>query len=104
MEEMLKCAQRGVTVTDLSTFFEREAGMVKLNVADPSWLAFSGGFDHSMPRRLSKRFFDLAAAGALLLAGLAVHAHRGGCVSRWSHEARSCTGRRGSARTGAVSS
>ena len=68
MEEMLKCAQRGITITDLSTFFEREAGMVKLNVADPSWLAFSGGFDHSIPRRLNKRFFDLVAAGALLLA------------------------------------
>jgi sugar transferase (PEP-CTERM system associated) len=67
MEEMLKCAQRGVTVTDLSTFFEREAGMVKLSVADPSWLAFSGGFDHSIPRRLNKRFFDLVAACALLL-------------------------------------
>ncbi len=67
MEEMLKCAQRGITITDLSTFFEREAGMVKLNVADPSWLAFSGGFDHSIPRRLNKRFFDLVAAGALLL-------------------------------------
>ncbi|MFC5568912.1 TIGR03013 family XrtA/PEP-CTERM system glycosyltransferase [Lysobacter yangpyeongensis] len=67
MEEMLKCAQRGITITDLSTFFEREAGMVKLNVADPSWLAFSGGFDHSIPRRLNKRFFDLVAAGAVLL-------------------------------------
>lgn len=66
MEEMLKCAQRGITVTDLSTFFEREAGVVKLDVADPSWLAFSGGFDHSVPRRLNKRFFDLAAACALL--------------------------------------
>lgn len=67
MDEMLKCAQRGITVTDLSRFFEREVGMVKLNVADPSWLAFSGGFDHSVPRRLSKRFFDLTAASALLL-------------------------------------
>lgn len=66
MEEILKCAQRGITVTDLTTFFEREAGMVKLNVADPSWLAFSGGFDHSVPRRLNKRFFDLLAACALL--------------------------------------
>ena len=67
MEEMLRCAQRGIIVTDLSTFFEREAGMVKLSVADPSWLAFSGGFDHSISRRLNKRFFDLAAACALLL-------------------------------------
>lgn len=67
MDEMLSCAQRGVAICDLSTFFEREAGMVKLNVADPSWLAYSGGFDHSMPRCLNKRFFDLLAASALLL-------------------------------------
>ena len=67
MDEMLNCAQRGIAISDLSTFFEREAGMVKLNVADPSWLAFSGGFDRSMPRRLNKRFFDLVAACALLL-------------------------------------
>jgi sugar transferase (PEP-CTERM system associated) len=67
MESMLKCAQRGVLVTDLSTFFEREAGQITVSVADPSWLVFSGGFDHSMPRRLSKRLFDLIAASALLL-------------------------------------
>lgn len=34
---------------------------------DPSWLVFSGGFDYSTPRRLSKRFFDLIAASVLLL-------------------------------------
>ncbi|WP_454830136.1 TIGR03013 family XrtA/PEP-CTERM system glycosyltransferase [Pseudoxanthomonas wuyuanensis] len=67
MEEMLSCVQRGVSVVDLSTFFEREAGMVQLNVVDPSWLVFSGGFDYSTPRRLSKRFFDLMAAFLLLL-------------------------------------
>ena len=66
MEQMLKCVQQGVTITDLSTFFEREAGMVQLNVVDPSWLVFSGGFDYSTPRRLTKRFFDLLAACALL--------------------------------------
>ena len=67
MEDMLQCVQRGMAVTDLSTFFEREAGMVQLSIVDPSWLVFSGGFDYSLPRRLSKRFFDLAAASALLL-------------------------------------
>jgi sugar transferase (PEP-CTERM system associated) len=67
MEEMLACAQRGITMTDLAGFFEREAGMIKLNVVEPSTLVFSGGFDHSLPRRLSKRFFDLAAASLLLL-------------------------------------
>ena len=67
MEDLLICAQRGVTVTDLSSFFERESGVVSLNIADPSWLVFTGGFDHSMVRRLSKRLFDLLAAGSLLL-------------------------------------
>ena len=67
MEQMLACVQRGIVVTDVSTFFEREAGMVQLNVVDPSWLVFSNGFDYSTPRRLSKRFFDLAAASLLLL-------------------------------------
>jgi sugar transferase (PEP-CTERM system associated) len=67
MDQMLQCAQRGIAVTDLSTFFEREAGMVKLGVLDPSWLVFSGGFDHSLARRVSKRVFDLFAASALLL-------------------------------------
>jgi len=67
MEEMLQCVQHGMEVTDLSTFFEREAGMVPLSVVDPSWLVFSGGFDYSLPRRLSKRLFDLIAASVLLL-------------------------------------
>lgn len=67
MADMLACAQRGVKLTDLPDFFEREAGLLKLNVVDPSSLIFSGGFDHSLPRRLSKRFFDLVAATALLL-------------------------------------
>ena len=75
-------------IDDLSTFFEREAGMVQLNIVDPSWLVFSGGFDYSTPRRLSKRFFDLLAAGALLLVswplmvlvGLAVWVESGGPV------------------------
>jgi sugar transferase (PEP-CTERM system associated) len=88
MEEMLNCVQHGISVIDLSTFFEREAGMVQLNVVDPSWLVFSGGFDYSTPRRLSKRFFDLVAAGALLLlawpvmllVALAVWAESGGPV------------------------
>ncbi|WP_341725164.1 TIGR03013 family XrtA/PEP-CTERM system glycosyltransferase [Pseudoxanthomonas putridarboris] len=88
MEEMLKCVQYGVSVVDLSTFFERESGTVQLSVVDPSWLVFSGGFDYSMPRRLSKRLFDLSAAllllalawPVMLLVALAVYAESGGPV------------------------
>jgi len=67
MTDLLACAQRGIHLTDLPDFFEREAGLLKLSVVDPSSLVFSGGFDHSLPRRLSKRFFDLLAATVLLL-------------------------------------
>ncbi|QSX75470.1 TIGR03013 family PEP-CTERM/XrtA system glycosyltransferase [Lysobacter arenosi] len=67
MDEMLACVQRGVTMTDLSTFFEREAGIVTTNLVDPSWLVFSGGFDHSTSRCMNKRFFDVLAASALLM-------------------------------------
>lgn len=88
MEEMLFCVQRGITVTDLSTFFEREAGMVQLNVVDPSWLVLSGGFDYSVLRRMSKRMFDLVAASlllvvawpAMLLTALAIWLESGGPV------------------------
>lgn len=66
MEDMLVCAQRGVMVSDLSTFFEREAGMITLSIVDPSWLVFSGGFDHSKVRRLTKRAFDLVSASLVL--------------------------------------
>lgn len=67
VEEILACVRQGIAVTDLSTFFEREAGMVQLSIADASWLVFSGGFDYSLPRRLTKRMFDLVAASMLLL-------------------------------------
>jgi sugar transferase (PEP-CTERM system associated) len=80
MEQLLVCAQRGIRVTDLPDFFEREAGMIKLNVIDPSVLIFSGGFDHSIPRQLSKRFFDLVAAFALLLVAWPVMLVTAACV------------------------
>ncbi|QDH71750.1 TIGR03013 family PEP-CTERM/XrtA system glycosyltransferase [Lysobacter alkalisoli] len=86
MDAMLACAQRGVAVTDLSTFFEREAGLVTLKIADPSWLVFSGGFDHSLPRRLSKRCFDLAAA--LLLLAIAWPAMLAVAVCIWFEDGR----------------
>ena len=65
--------------------------MVKLGIVDPSWLVFSGGFDHSLPRRLSKRLFDIIAASALLLVAwpamlcvaLGVWLESGGPVLYW---------------------
>lgn len=67
MGDMLACTQRGIVVSPLSSFLEREAGMVRMDVSDTSWLVFSGGFNHSLTRRVNKRVFDLLAATSLLL-------------------------------------
>jgi sugar transferase (PEP-CTERM system associated) len=67
MEDILACMQGGIAMTDLSTFLERELGKLELDAVDISWMVFSGGFDNSLARHVSKRMFDLAAASALLL-------------------------------------
>jgi sugar transferase (PEP-CTERM system associated) len=59
MDELLACKQRGIVITDLITFFEREQGKVKLSLIDPSWLVFAKGFDASPLRKASKRSFDV---------------------------------------------
>jgi sugar transferase (PEP-CTERM system associated) len=66
MEELLECRQLGVDITDLATFFERESGRVQLSLTDPSWLVFSGGFDATPLRQLSKRCSDLFIATVVL--------------------------------------
>lgn len=65
MDELLECKQRGIEVTDLVRFLERESGKVKLT-ASPSWLVFSEGFNTSPLRRASKRIFDVVSAAVVL--------------------------------------
>ncbi|MGO4503117.1 MULTISPECIES: TIGR03013 family XrtA/PEP-CTERM system glycosyltransferase [unclassified Dyella] len=67
MDDLLECRQMGITITDLTSFFERESGRLQLTILDPSWLVFSGGFNATPLRQLSKRCFDLGAAALLLL-------------------------------------
>lgn len=67
MDDLLECRQMGIAITDLTSFFERESGRLQLTILDPSWLVFSGGFNATPLRQLSKRCFDLGAATLLLL-------------------------------------
>lgn len=67
MDDLLECRQMGITITDLTSFFERESGRLQLTILDPSWLVFSSGFNATPLRQLSKRCFDLGAATVLLL-------------------------------------
>jgi sugar transferase (PEP-CTERM system associated) len=68
MDDLLECKQRGIEVSDLVRFLERESGKVKLTVS-PSWLVFSDGFNVSPMRRATKRIFDVISAVIILAAG-----------------------------------
>ncbi len=67
IHELLECRMRGVQVTELSTFFERECGQVKLDSLNASWMVFNDGFNQSVARDAVKRIFDIAVSTILLL-------------------------------------
>ena len=66
MQELLECKLRGVRITELSTFFERERGQVRLDSLNASWLILGEGFNNNGMRDTVKRGFDLIASGILL--------------------------------------
>lgn len=72
LNELLKCRLAGIEVLDLATFFERETGAVALDLVDPSWLIFGGGFRRGFLRAQIKRLLDICIALALLLLTLPV--------------------------------
>lgn len=69
---LLDCKLEGVTVTDYSTFWERETGKVDLDALHPSWLIFSDGFVGGSLQVILKRILDVVASLALLVVALPV--------------------------------
>lgn len=65
--DLLECKQRGVLVTELAEFLEREAGTIRMDLAGPTWLLFADGFNVSPARRAGKRLFDVVVAVLILL-------------------------------------
>ncbi|WP_338769327.1 TIGR03013 family XrtA/PEP-CTERM system glycosyltransferase [Massilia sp. METH4] len=72
IKELLDCKLYGISVTDSTTFFERETCQIRVDSVQPSWLVFGGGFDQSWVRAFMKRSFDVAASLLLLLVSLPV--------------------------------
>lgn len=72
VEEILDCKMSGISVIDLPTFFERQAGKVKLDVVHPSWLIFSDGFHHGILKDFGKRAFDVTVSSLLLILALPI--------------------------------
>lgn len=67
VDALLECKKGGTAVTELAEFVEREAGKIKMDPTNPSWLVFSDGFNISPMRRVTKRAFDLVIAFLMTL-------------------------------------
>jgi sugar transferase (PEP-CTERM system associated) len=70
MEELLECKLAGVKVTELSNFFERERGQLRLDSLNTSWLIFGEGFRQDNVRETVKRAFDITVSFILLVVAL----------------------------------
>ena len=67
LNELLDCKLAGVRVLDLSSYFERALGQVRLDSLRASWLIFGDGFRQGLMRTFVKRAFDIVAASTLLI-------------------------------------
>lgn len=72
LRQLLDCKLKGVLVMDLTSFYERELGMLKLDNLRASWLIFSNGFEQGVVRDTVKRAFDLLASAMLFTITLPV--------------------------------
>lgn len=67
MEFLLEFKQRGVPVTDLVDFLERETEHLDLDILRPSWLLYEKSSETSLFYRLLKRAFDVFFGIILLI-------------------------------------
>lgn len=72
INELVDCKLNGIAVLDILTFFEREAGQIRIDILDPTWLVTSDGFRQSRLRNIIKRLFDLIVSSILLFVSLPV--------------------------------
>jgi sugar transferase (PEP-CTERM system associated) len=72
LRELLECKLRGIHVTDLSSFYERTRGQIRVDSLKASWLIYGDGFRQGFMRNLIKRASDVLASTILLIATLPV--------------------------------
>jgi len=66
LRQLLDCKLKGIKVMDLTSFYEREMGILRIDNLRASWLIFSQGFEQGLLRDMMKRSFDVIASLALL--------------------------------------
>lgn len=67
VDDLVECKMNGIRVTDVLSFFEHEAGQIRIDIIDPAWLVFSDGFRKSEFHLFAKRIFDLLVSFSFLL-------------------------------------
>ncbi len=67
VDDLVDCKLNGITVIDILSFFEREAGQIRVDIIDPAWLVTSDGFQQSEIQNNIKRFFDIFVSLIILL-------------------------------------
>jgi sugar transferase (PEP-CTERM system associated) len=66
VSDFLECKLKGMEVTDIVDFLERETGRLRLDVLNPSWIIFAEGFRTDPWRQLLEQMFDVVASVGLL--------------------------------------
>ena len=66
LRELLDCKIAGVQVSDISAYFEKMLGQIRIDQLHAGWLIFGNGFTQGSVRQIAKRMFDVVASSALL--------------------------------------
>lgn len=61
-EQLLDCRMSGIEITEDLDFFERESGLIQLDLIKASWLIHTRGFSNNYYRYLEKRALDILGA------------------------------------------
>ena len=72
LDELLECKLNGVSLLDIVSFFEREAGQIRIDIVSPGWFVTSDGFKQSSLRDFFKRSFDLLVSTIILIVTLPI--------------------------------
>ena len=72
LDELLECKLNGVNLLDMVSFFEREAGQIRIDIVSPEWFVTSDSFKQSNLRDLFKRAFDLLVSIIILIVTLPI--------------------------------
>jgi len=81
LRELLDCKVAGVKVSDLSTYFEKMLGQIRIDQLHAGWLIFGTGFAQGAYRDMAKRVFDLVSSCVLLVLAAPVMAVAAACIA-----------------------